>query len=506
MTVAPLLQSLDTLLVAGGDDRLALIGADRTNRYGYGPLPAPREVAFGSSTASTVSASAHAAAADLWQRLADSLRRETPQRVSAEEMRRLRARLLQTCGLDNVPGTELLLAASGTDIHLLLGQLLVANPGEKLLTITVEPSETGSGVSQAIVGRHFAPCTAGGTAVPKGSPLTSNCSIENAAIAIRDASGNLRDPDDIELEIERLLARAQHDGRRALLLATDVSKTGLIAPDCSTLMRLRRRWRDTLDVLIDACQWRISRRTLRAYVEAGFFVAITGSKFATGPAFSGALAIPPALGHRLQSVPPCPEVGAYSVRGDWPESWAHRDQMPWRSNFGLLLRWECALHEMSGFLALDPNDVRTNMRHFSDTIAQTIGQHRQLEAVPVRPLDRRAIGVSGDWDEIQTIFPFRLRQTPGGPFLPQASVERVYRQLASGTQSQGTPIRLGQPVPCGRENGEIQSALRLCYSARIAVEAAASENARGKILDAAVAALELAANLATVSNASAGIA
>jgi hypothetical protein len=41
---------------------------------------------------------------------------------------------------------------------------------------------------------------------------------------------------------------------------------------------------------------------LRAYLQHGLPVAVTGSKFLTGPAFSGALFVPPSAAQRLKPV------------------------------------------------------------------------------------------------------------------------------------------------------------------------------------------------------------
>jgi selenocysteine lyase/cysteine desulfurase len=84
---------------------------------------------------------------------------------------------------------------------------------------------------------------------------------------------------------------------------------------------LRDRFGDRVEVLIDACQFRIAPATLAAYLAQGFLVAITGSKFLGGPTFSGALLVPPQAAERLSARLPHPGLRAYSARAEWPPAW-----------------------------------------------------------------------------------------------------------------------------------------------------------------------------------------
>ena len=84
--------------------------------------------------------------------------------------------------------------------------------------------------------------------------------------------------------------------------------------------------------------------------------------------------------------------------------------------------------------------------------------------LPTRRLNRAAIGAAGGWDRTASIFPFLLRK-PGQRYLSLAETEAVYRSLAVDG------ARLGQPVRCGVRDGAPVSALRLCNSARLIVEA-----------------------------------
>src|SRR5215472_19298907 len=111
------------LLVDGGDARLALDPQHHTNKYGCGPRPDPGLIAFGSSTASVISERGFAAADRLRRRLVKAAAAEPPHVTYARELKHLRRDLLRLCGLSDMAGVEIVFAASGTDLHLIAGQL-----------------------------------------------------------------------------------------------------------------------------------------------------------------------------------------------------------------------------------------------------------------------------------------------------------------------------------------------------------------------------------------------
>ncbi|MDP9125328.1 MAG: hypothetical protein M3N82_12140, partial [Pseudomonadota bacterium] len=103
-------------LTEGGDARIAL-DADGINAYGCRSLPDPELVALGSSTASVVSGPGFAAASALHVRLLSD------PGCHASEVERVRRRIAAFSGALAADGTEVVLAASGTDILLIARQL-----------------------------------------------------------------------------------------------------------------------------------------------------------------------------------------------------------------------------------------------------------------------------------------------------------------------------------------------------------------------------------------------
>ena len=160
-------------------------------------------------------------------------------------------------------------------------------------------------------------------------------------------------------------------------------------------------------------------------------VAVTGSKFLTGPIFSGALFVPPAMARRLRGRLLSPALRPYSARADWPAGWVAGRALTDAANDGLLLRWEAALAELRGFRALGEDQIEAFTTRFAEAIQTRLSDDPLFEPLAVRRLDRAAIGAGEGWDATATIFPFLVRDQPraSAPFLSMTATENVYRVL-----------------------------------------------------------------------------
>jgi len=488
------LPPLEALLMEGGDTRLALDPVSGCNRYGCRSLPGAGTPDFGSATASTISPIAYEAAKALHTRLAEAEGRAPRAATYARELERVRGELLSLCGLSDMAGLDVVFAASGTDLHLVVAELAAGGAEAPTLCIDVEPEETGSGVPAALQGRHFSGWTALGSPVTAGGPVGAG-GTQFAALAARAPDGTLRRQADIELELDGLVHAAVQAGRKVLLAVSDVSKTGLISPGLEVVLAITRRFPGAVEVLIDACQFRLAPASLKAYLDLGFMVAVTGSKFLAGPTFSAALLVPQGPAERLRGRLVRPGLRAYSARAEWPAGWAAHAAMSDAANYGLLLRWEAALTELAAFRALPEADVEAFSRRFAEAVEARLADHPALDPLAGRAPDRAAIGAGKGWDAAPTIFPFLLKHTDGphDGYLSLAATQDVYRNLMSGS----APVRLGQPVLCGERAGRPISALRLCNSARLIVEAVGDGGAAAQaVIDRALAALDAAADAA----------
>ena len=366
------------LLTEGGDSRIVCAPGE-TNRYGCSALPEPAVLAYGSSTASTVSCAGFAAADVLRDRLLHATSTETEAVTYHQELDRVRRELRTLCGLEKIAGLEIIFGASGTDLHLFASQLMVEKDAGAPLIIRVEAAETGRGVPDALAGRHFGDCAPLGDAVIPNFPLDCGRPIDVLEIPCRARDGKLRPAATVDTEVENAVRQAVKTGRRVLLTLVDVSKTGLLSPSPTTVDALRSRYPDQVDVLVDACQFRLAPSTLRAYLERDFLVAITGSKFVTGPTFCGALLVPASAAARLKTRTLPRALRAYSARADWPQGWAARGALKNVANYGLLLRWEAALAELRAFRELSEKAIHDFLAAFAGAVKRHLNQSPAFE-------------------------------------------------------------------------------------------------------------------------------
>ena len=464
------------LLTSGGDGRIVLDETSGANRYGCGPAPDAGIRAFGSSTASTISAPAFAAVERLTGRLAEQALREPRGEIYRQELDRIRAKLTALLGVADIKGLKTILSPSGTDLHRVALCLTVAGAASPPLVILPEPHETGSGVVVAL-GGQMGPAAALRAAMG-GRRLENALLLPQIMTApSRRPDGSLRAAHQIDEDISTIAAASARMGRKVLLVLMDVSKTGLVSPSVACAQDLKQRFPEQVEVLVDACQLRLAPATIAAYLRHDFMVAVTGSKFMTGPAFSAALLVPPSTLQRLEGQPLPGALRELCARGELPDGWAGAPVLDDRANFGLLLRWEAALEEMRRFAALPPTAVAAFFREFGEAVCERLADDSAFEAVAVRPLERTGLGGAPCWDRMQTIFPFFLKAN-GRLMTP---VETLGAQRLMGLDLgdwAGWPVaarrsQFGQPVNCGQRDQVPLSALRLCLSARLAVDALA---------------------------------
>ena len=441
------LLTTEQLLVSGGDARIAL-DAQGLNKYGCRPYPDAELLALGSSTASVISPAGFAAAEQLRERLQSG----HGNAACIGEWARIRHELLASFELLNA-GVELVFATSGTDVHHLVArscaQLAEGEAGSPLTVIMVEESETGSGVAATL----------------------DISNVTTVAVPLRTMTGAPRPLAEIDAEVAECAKLVIAAGGRVLLIMVDQSKTGLIAPSEVCAARLHRQHLGQMDVMVDACQLRLSPSGLRAYLRQGFMVALTGSKFLTGPSFSAAL---------LLSAEDRQRLGLQNQNE--------------AGNIGLLLRWEAALAELRRFNAIPQNVVTEMMQQFASAISHRLNTDPHFEALPVPELSRQP-ELPG-CDSVQSIFPFLLyrRCADGRVPLGREQTQHIYRQLqldlSGNTEFEFTGLtpclaslrcQFGQPVVCGSRYGVTVSALRLCLSARLISDAAAQNGIAGVI-------------------------
>src|SRR5690606_8792075 len=151
--------------------------------------------------------------------------------------------------------------------------------------------------------------------------------ISTEKIAIRGSDGSPRTAAEIDRDFIAAGKAALARGDRVLAHVLLASKTGLVAPTVAAVNELTDLAPDRVDVVVDACQMRMDFRELGACVERGWLLQVSGSKFLTGPPFSGALILPLAFRARLPAIQTNLRRAPGVCHGElWSEWWS--SQLP----------------------------------------------------------------------------------------------------------------------------------------------------------------------------------
>jgi hypothetical protein len=454
----PDLQSFERLLVSGGDERIALDPGTGRNRYGTPRGKACDEAWFSSSTATAISPRGYDAALTAYRSV---IQARDAWSIPAW-FDRIRARLMSLFG---TPGAEIILSGSGTELELIALSLARSILRLPLTNLVVAPEETGRGVLLAASGRHFLGSTAFSEKVERGLLIEGLEAPESLTetVEIRGECGIPRPPDGIDNEVvQKVEANIAHD-RCVLIHLLDCSKTNRSGLRRSTASALMARYAGWVLVVVDSCQLRCSPEQIRADLRAGFMVMITGSKFAAGPPFAGAILLPPKIVEQLRFLDLPPGLLAYTAAEDWPVALRSKisRQFAVTDNVGAGLRWEAALAELEKLFALPVRFREAVAEAFAKAVERRVLENPRLALVDRWPVD----GLQAS----TTIFPIVTVAQDKDP-LASETVHRSLRLPLPDDPLPGTSKRVfhvGQPVSIGN-----RSALRVCLSASQVVDAA----------------------------------
>ena len=470
--MAGLFAPLEMLLSGGGDPRLTINPASGLNEYGCQPFPCPDTLSFSSSTATSISQRAWDRAQKSREALMQSAIAVGIEEAFDARVEAMRDELRATLGLPRGMA-DVVFSPSGTDSQ--LQALFVARSllGNELTTVVVAADQTGSGTAHTSRGCHFSAATANGSRVQKGEPIEGLVGpLKSVALPLFDAAGQVRPDAASDAMVFDAVERAIAGGSRVLLQVMDASKFGWRAPSDQCLEAITARWGKQVQVVVDACQMRLGRARLKDYLAHGYMVLITGSKFFTGPPFSGALILPASLARILDSTADVPcGLFEYVSRCDWPRSWSKlRERFPVRMNFGQWLRWEAAIEEIAAYYRVPDDFRRLALSTFGRSVEALIAASPSLELLPWQERSAEA-----DDEELaqRTIFSFVIRR--GGGIRTLEECKALYRALAGTavahhSSAGALPCLIGQPVALG-SGPSPGAALRISASARLVSEA-----------------------------------
>ena len=367
--------------------------------------------------------------------------------------------------------------------------------GTPLVTVIAGADQTGSGTAHTARGHHFSDCTSQGTLVPKAAPVTGlSEQVETLGVSFCNEAGKLRSDDDMDAAVYGAVAKAIGAGKKVLLQAMDASKLGWRGPSAACLQTITAAWPGQVCVVVDACQMRLSRPQLNDYLERGYFVLVTGSKFFTGPAFSGALLVPAALVAEIDRINSMPQgLGHYTTRFDWPRRW-HRirqalpDKPDATPNYGQWLRWEATLAQMQSYFAVPAAFRDGLLEAFAAQVPGLIGASDNLHLLT----EHCGVLASDRSEEMRHRTIFAFVPHVGAEALSPERCAMLYRALGrdvSDLLTSGAPARdraiaarlcqIGQPVVLRHRPG---AALRICASARMVSDGWARDLAPSQVL------------------------
>lgn len=433
-------------LASGGDARIALDPATGLNRYLSAPYP--RDIlAYSSSTISDISPEAFLHIRDRYEEL-----RARPYSESLDALRR-RIKAALSLGDDEA---RIVFAPSGTDLEYAAFACARGNSesgGGDVHNILLGADETGSGCVHSAHGRFFARETALGARTEPGSPVKGCGDVTLIDVPVRGANGAARPSSQVTSDIAREIEGALARGRHSLVHALHGSKTGLVLPSLSDMDALRERYGRAITIVVDACQARITSAAMRAYLDRGCILLMTGSKFIGAPPFSGWALIPPALAERASALP----EGFRQIfrRAEWPQGWPGRDILEDSANLSLVMRLNAAIFEWERFQAIPMERASALIDAFETAVETHLIAPLGATRVCPSALDERE-RVAARPIEMRTLITLDVSRLPGLATFSEA--QALHRDLALGG------VRLGQPVKCVRRDQDWGGTLRVGLS------------------------------------------
>jgi len=402
---------LARLLCVGGDERIVLDAVTQMNKYCTQPRPTGG-VHRGSCTSSVPTKEAFHRGQDVLRRLIlecramlsarGNLLYASPKDLFQWLLHDVRERLRTVFHLSMADCISLF--PSGTDAELLpalmaIGRCLTRGHGPfHVLSVVTAAGEVGSGTVNAASGKHFSTLLPSGQKSAQVGSSAQVFDVPSAMITVqevlvRDSAGNGRTPFELDREVEDIVQSALEsvDGATEVTEIGCVvvhmvigSKTGQCIPSRPCFERLAARYGERVLLVVDACQARMGEWTVREHLDMGHIVLTTGSKFFGGPPFAGVCLTPWSLTQELEQILSQDHVRKILSQGhldeyliasllssDMPNLRALLPENP--LNYGLLIRWTLALHEMEAyFIETSELDRTIIMKTWSDGVRDIV--------------------------------------------------------------------------------------------------------------------------------------
>ena len=375
----------------GGDDRILLDTKKNLNKYNTAPFFTQNKILRSSCTSINPSLKSFLKAEALYEEFKDAAARGDEIIFFCEKFRAIRKELRKILAIN---GSEyfMILTPSGTDseIYLTISALQkhvrmykTWDDLPRVLNILTSEGEIGEASSLAAALKYPGKFTPIGTKeVCKGDTILGfdDNAIDVLTFRCRDICGLPVSKEKLESNIHEAIKKAIQKKQKIILHQVYFSKTGMKNPDSDFIEKMSNRYKD-IDIVVDACQFRCSKEEIQVFLRKGYIVLLTGSKFMSGPPFSGLIIFPekalsPAVleNHFLQH---CSDYFTPYEFDDKLTSW--RSQLNNNSNLGLLLRWTAAMVNIQSYYKIETNLIKHILQYWVCGIKNLINSSEYLQ-------------------------------------------------------------------------------------------------------------------------------
>ncbi|MFT5714538.1 MAG: hypothetical protein ACI9WT_001097 [Flavobacterium sp.] len=479
--VENLAKPTEYLLMSGGDLRLNIDEIHLLNKYGCRPFPRPDAFTFASSTASSVSNFAFDKTDKVRSILIRNSLKNGFKNTTLDFSELLKNNLRKIFKLNEE--CEIIFSPSGTDSSLQIAAITQIISDKEITHILVASDETGSGVASALKGCHFENTTALNYPIKKGDKIEGFRDVDVIKIPFRDENGGLKSSNQLDEEVFNAVSRTKDLGRHVVLHTMDQSKLGYQSPSDEFTKKLNRLENLSIQIIVDGSQLRLDPKDIQNYLNKGYIVTITGSKFFTGPPYCGALILPKSVNKLIHSVKTTLPKGLtqYYNHSDWPTSWYCSNELSDGYNYGSYMRWNAAVVEMDRYYKTPVLYRNMGIEMFCNFVDDSIKEATFLQPIygdetKTKSYNSKEFGIRN----IRTIFPFFIFKD--NEVLSVDKVKKMYTLLNSDLSDQfedssleiirlaAQKCHIGQAVNVKYTN-EIESAiLRISLGSRVISE------------------------------------
>ena len=479
--VENLAKPTEFLLMAGGDLRLNIDEIDLLNKYGCRPFPRPDAFTFASSTATSVSNFAFDKTDKARSILIGNSLKNGFEGTTIEFSELLKDKLKRIFKLNEA--CEIIFSPSGTDSSLQIAAITQIISDKDITHVLVASDETGSGVPGALKGCHFENTTALNYPVSKGDRIEGFRDIDLIKVTLRDENGELKTTEQLDDEIFNAISKTNELGRHVVLHTMDHSKLGYQSPSEAMMTKLNTLNNLSIQVIVDAAQLRLDPKDMQNYLNKGYIVTITGSKYFTGPPYSGALILPENVSDSIKSAKNKFPKGLtqYYNSSEWPASWFCSQDLPNGYNFGSYMRWNASIVEMERYFKTPMLYRNMAIEMFCDFVDDSVKDASFLEPLygelpNANAYNSEEFGIRN----IRTIFPFFILKNDKA--LSVENVKKLYVLLNSDLSDHfkdasleiirlaAQKCHIGQAVNVKYGNDFQSAVLRISLGARVISE------------------------------------